>query len=126
LPSTPITFVGAVYLLGGILIVTGMISAPWWRHGSPTFALLGTTLILVIIALRMMFPPSGSRLVLTRLPSQSGSHWLNRISNEQDVVLFGARVGRQLGLISSAENQGLVPALAAMYSQMHAMTPLSP
>ena len=126
LPSTPITSVGALYLFGGILIATSMISAPWWRRGSPTLALLGTTLILVVIALRMIFPPSGSRLFLTSLPSQAGSHWLNRIFNEQDVVLFGARLGFQLGLISSAENQGLVPALADMYSQMHEMTPLSP
>jgi fermentation-respiration switch protein FrsA (DUF1100 family) len=126
IPSTPITFVGALYLLGGILIVTGMISAPWWRRCSQTLALFGTTLILVIIVLRMLFPPAGSRLILTSLPSQSGSHWLNRIFNEQDVVLFGARVGLQLGLISSAENQGLVPALAEMYRQMHEMTPLSP
>ena len=126
LPSTPITLVGALYLLGGILIVTGMISAPWWRRRSPTLVLLGTTLILAIIALRMIFPPSGSRLVLISLPSQSGAHWLNRIFNEQDVVLFGARVGLQLGLISPTENQGLVPALAEMYSQMHEMTPLSP
>src|SRR5262245_4352987 len=103
IPSTPITFVGALYLLGGILIVTGMISAPWWRRRSRAPALLGTTLILVIIALRMLFPPSGAHLVLASLPSQSGAHWLNRIFNEQDVVLFGARVGRQLGFISATE-----------------------
>jgi hypothetical protein len=126
LPSTPITLVGALYLLGGILIVSGMISAPWWRRRSPTLALLGTILILTIVALRIVFPPSGSRLVLTSLPSQSGSHWLNRIFNEQDVVLFGARVGLQLGLISSAENNGLIPALVETYGQMREMTPLSP
>ena len=126
IPSTPITLVGALYLLGGILIVTAMISAPWRRRWSPALALVGSTLILAIVALRMVFPPSGSRLILTSLPSQSGSHWLNRIFNEQDVVLFGARVGLQLGLISSAENKGLVPALAKMYTQMHEMTPLSP
>jgi len=126
IPTTPITLVGSLYLIGGILIVAGMIGATWWRHGSRTLALLGTTLILAIIVVRMLFPPSGSRLFLTSLPSQSGSHWLNRIFNEQDVVLFGARVGRQLGLISPAENNGLVPALAETYSHMHEVTPLSP
>src|SRR4051794_16250889 len=126
LPSTPITLVGALYLLGSILIVSGMISAPWWRGRSPTLALLGTTLILAIIVLRIVFPPSGSRLILTSLPSQSGAQWLNRIFNEQDVVLFGARVGRQLGFISPAESNGLVPALVETYGQMHEVTPLSP
>ena len=126
IPTTPITLVGSLYLIGGILIVAGMIGATWWRHGSRTLALLGTTLILAIIVVRMLFPPSGSRLFLTSLPSQSGSHWLNRIFNEQDVVLFGAHVGLYLGLISPAEYNGLVPALAETYSQMHEMTPLSP
>jgi pimeloyl-ACP methyl ester carboxylesterase len=126
IPSTPITLVGSLYLIGGILIVAGTISAPWWRRGSPTLALLGTTLILAIIALRMLFPPSGSRLVLTSLPSHSGAHWLNRIFDEQDVVLFGARVGLLLGFISPAENNGLVPALAEAYGQMQEATPLSP
>ena len=78
LPSTPITLVGALYLLGGILVVAGMISAPWWRRRSALLALVGSALILAIITLRILFPPTGSRLVLTSLPSQSGSHWLNR------------------------------------------------
>ena len=126
LPNTPITLIGALYLLGGILIVSGMISSPWWRRRSSTLAILGTTLILAIIALRIVFPPSSSRLLLTSLPNQSGAQWWNRIFNEQDVVLFGARVGRQLGFISPAENNGLVPALVETYGQMHEVTPLSP
>jgi len=126
LPATPITFVGSLYLLGCILIVSGMISAPWWRRRSSTLILLGTTLILATIALRMLFPPSGSRLALTTFPSRSRPRWLNRILNEQDVVLFGARVAHHLGLISSAENTGLVAALAATYGKMQGVTPLSP
>src|SRR5215470_11638426 len=64
LPTTPITFVGLLYLLGCILIVSGMISARWWRR-SAILALLGTSLLLVTLAVRMIFPPSGTRLVLT-------------------------------------------------------------
>jgi pimeloyl-ACP methyl ester carboxylesterase len=51
---------------------------------------------------------------------------LNRIFNEQDVVLFGARLAPQLGLISPAENNGLVPTLAETYGKMQGATPLSP
>ena len=70
LPKTPITVVGALYLLGCILIACGMISVLWWRHFS-ALILLGTSLILATLALRIVFPPSGSRLVLTTFPSQS-------------------------------------------------------
>jgi predicted esterase len=124
-PRTPITFVGALYLLGCILIVGGMISAPWRRRFS-TLILLGTSLILATMALRMVFPPSGSRLVLTTFPDQSGPRWWNRIFNEQDVVLFGTRLAPYLGLISPAENTGLLPALTETYGKMQEATPLSP
>ena len=126
LPATPITFVGSLYLLGCILIVSGMISVPWWRRRSSTLVVLGTSLILATITLRMLFPPSGSRLVLTTFPGQSRPRWSNRIFNEQDVVLFGTRVARYLGLISPAENEGLVAALAETYGKMQGATPLSP
>jgi hypothetical protein len=126
LPSTPITFVGSLYLLGSLLIVAGMISAPWRRRHSSALVLLGTGLILATFALRIVFPPSASRLVLTTFPDQSGPRWWNRILNEQDVVLFGARLAPSLGLILPAENTGLLPMLAAAYGKMREATPLSP
>jgi pimeloyl-ACP methyl ester carboxylesterase len=125
LPSTPITFVGFLYLLGCILIVSGMIGSLWWRRSS-ILILLGTSLILATLTLRMAFPPSGSRLVLTTFPSQSAPRLWNRIFNEQDVVLFGTRLALYLGLISPAENNGLIPALAERYSELQEMMPLSP
>jgi fermentation-respiration switch protein FrsA (DUF1100 family) len=124
--TTPITFVGSLYLLACILIVTGMLSVPWWRHRSSTLFLLGVALFLATLALRLMFPPSGSRLVLTTFPSQSQPRWWNRLFNEQDVVLFGARLAPHLGLFSPAENNGLVTAFAETYRQMQGATPLSP
>src|SRR5690242_12180580 len=59
LPTTPITFVGFLYLLGCILIVSGLISARWWRR-SAIPVLLGTSLLLVTLAVRIAFPPSGA------------------------------------------------------------------
>jgi pimeloyl-ACP methyl ester carboxylesterase len=125
LPTTPITFVGFLYLFGCILIVSGVISAPWWRH-STLLVLLGTSLLVVTIAVRLAFPPSGVRLTLTTLPSQSAPRLWNRIFNEQDVVLFGTRLAPSVGFISPAENSGLFSALAERYATVHDMTPLSP
>ena len=125
LPSTPITLVGFLYLLGCILIVSGMTSALWWRRSS-ILVLLGTSLLLATLTLRMAFPPSGSRLVLTTFPGQSAPRLWNRILNEQDVVLFGTRLAPYLGLISPAENNGLLQTLAERYGEVQGMTPLSP
>src|SRR3954463_861670 len=83
LASTPITLVGALYLVGGLLTVAAMISTPWPQRWSVPLALLGAALILVTVMVRMLFPPSGARLILTSLPSHAGSHWLNRIFDEQ-------------------------------------------
>jgi predicted esterase len=125
LPTTPITLVGFLYLLGCILIASGMISAPWWRR-SVLLVLLGTSLILGTLAVRIGFPPSGARLVLTTLPGQSAPRLANRIFNEQDVVLFGTRLAPYVGFISPAENSRLFSELAERYATVPEMTPLSP
>jgi predicted esterase len=106
-----------------------MISAPWWGRRSAVLFFAGSALILGVITVRMLFPPSGSRFVLTTLPGQTGPRWLNRIFDEQDVVLFGARVGAQLGImISPAEENSLFSTLYQTYGEMRSqgVTPLSP
>jgi pimeloyl-ACP methyl ester carboxylesterase len=127
LPGTPITPIGLLYLVGGLLLVGGMIGAPWWRSSS-VLLLLGGCLLLGTTAYRLVAPPSGTRLALVTFPRQSGPRLPNRIFDEQDIVLFGAQVAPRLGLVSQAESQGLVPALAKTYAAMQAqgVTPLSP
>jgi predicted esterase len=125
LPTTPITLVGSIYLVGAVLIVGGMIAAPVWRR-SAILALLGAGIIATTVSLRMVFPASGARLVLATFPGQAPPRWWNRVFDEQDAVLFGARLGSYVGLISPAENNGLVPALAQAYGEMREATPLSP
>jgi pimeloyl-ACP methyl ester carboxylesterase len=60
------------------------------------------------------------------LPDQSGPRWLNRIFDEQDIVLFGARIGGYLGLVTRTESEGLVPAFIATQNKMAGATALSP
>jgi pimeloyl-ACP methyl ester carboxylesterase len=126
LPSTPITFTGLIYLIACLVMVAGLISTPWLRRGSLALAGLGAALMLIILALRIAFPPLGSHLTLITLPDESGPRWLNRIFDEQDVVLFGARLGPYLGLVSKNESQGLVPAFVEARSKMDGATTLSP
>lgn len=124
--TTPITFVGALYLLAYLLIVTGLLSVPWWRHHAATVCLIGVALFVATLTLRLLVPPAGARLNLLTFPSQSPTRWWNRIFNEQDVVLFGAQLAPHVGLFSPAENNGLATAFAETYRQMDGATPLSP
>lgn len=124
--STPITLVGFIYLLGCIIIVSGMISAPWWRRMSPALLTLGVVLIFATLIPRLVFPPSGSRLSMVTLPDESQPRWLNRIFDEQDIVVFGARVSPFLGMVTRKESVGLITTFAGTYHKMQGVTPLSP
>ncbi|HSL42174.1 MAG TPA: hypothetical protein VK897_02005 [Anaerolineales bacterium] len=128
LPRTPISLVGGIYLLGSILIVVGMFCALRWPHVSLISMLAGIIMILVIAAVRILFPPSGTRINLITLPGQSGPKPLNRIFNEQDIVLFGAQVAPYLGAISPAEEKSLDVKFSQTFKEMkeQGVTPLSP
>ena len=128
IPSTSISFIGIIYLLSGLLIVIGMISARWWSRRSVAFVVLGSSLAFITLVVRILFPPFGSQIHIITLPSQSGPRVLNRIFNEQDVVLFGARLGPYIGLISPSEGKALIPAFSQTFQDVnsHGATPLSP
>lgn len=126
LPKTPITLTGLMYLLGGVVITISLILTPLLRRRSLALATLGAALILVTVTLRIVSPPLGTHVTLITLPSQSGPRWLNRVFDEQDIVLFGARIGGHLGLVTRNESEGLVPAFIATQNKMESATRLSP
>ena len=65
---------------------------------------------------------------LITLPGPSGPRLLNRILNEQDVVLFGAQVAPYLGAISPSEETSLDSKFSQTFNEMKiaGVTPLSP
>jgi hypothetical protein len=128
LPRTPVSAVGTLYLLSYFLIVTGMIGAPWWSGRSFALILAGSALAIATMAIRSLFPPSGTQMNLVSLPGNSGPRLLNRILNEQDIVLFGAQVAPYLGAISPSEKNSLDLKFSQTFQAMrrHGVTPLSP
>jgi hypothetical protein len=127
-PLTSISFVGIVYLFSGLLIVVGMACAPWRTRLSFVLVLLGSALALVTITARILFAENDSGLRILTLPSQSGPRLLNRIFNEQDIVLLSARFGPFAGFISPTEAQSLIPAFSSTFREMRQFgaTSLSP
>lgn len=128
LPKTPITSIGALYLVSYFLLVVGMVFAPWRRDFSFVFILVGSLIGFTTVMTRMLFPPTGTRINLMTLPSQSGPSLLNRILNEQDVVLFGAQAAPYLGAVSASERESLDVKFAQTFHEMKTQgaTPLSP
>lgn len=128
IPGTPVSLIGAVYLLSYLLIVIGLICVPWLAGRSRFFVLSGGILALAAVVFQFIFPRPGSQLNIMTMPDESGVRLLNRIFNERDAVLFGAQIGPYLGLISPAEKESLVSTFSQTYQDMnsHGATPLSP
>jgi pimeloyl-ACP methyl ester carboxylesterase len=62
------------------------------------------------------------------LPGPANPRLLTRLFDEQDIVLFGAKIAPSVGFISPLEYKDLVPELSQTYQEMHAqeVTTLSP
>jgi pimeloyl-ACP methyl ester carboxylesterase len=128
LPKTPIFLAGIIYILSFLLTVIGMLTAPWLAERSSALLLIGIILACAQITIRIASPPSGSQLNLITLPDRSGPQLLNRLLDEQDVVLFGAQLGPHFGLITQAEEKSLVATFSRTFLDMYQKggTPLSP
>lgn len=128
LPGTPISTVGFLYLLGSCLLALGLLMAPWRARGSSLLLLAGGAIVFVTIMARVLFPPSGTNMNLMTLPGPSGPRLLNRLLDEQDVVLVGTKVAPYLRLITRSENRSLDRKFSEAVQEMNrqGVTPLSP
>ena len=128
LPRTPVSPVGSLYLLSYFLILAGMLFAPWRAQVSSLLIFVGITIALASVRIRLLFSLSGTRMNLITLPGPSGPRLLSRLVDEQDIILFGARVAPSLGLVSPLEGQDLDLTFRQTFDEMkkHGAIPLSP
>jgi hypothetical protein len=124
----PVTQTGVIYLIGYFLIVFGLICAPWLHRQALILSLTGIIILFGTALIRILFPPSGAKMNLITLPGPSRSRLLTRLFDEQDIVLFGAKVAPSIGFVSPLEYNGLIPELAQTFQEMHTqgITSLSP
>jgi pimeloyl-ACP methyl ester carboxylesterase len=118
--TTPITFWGALYLLGAMLLVAGALSAPWRRKRYRGLVRASLALLLLIAGARVALATGGPTTTMLRLPGPGQPRWLNRLLDEQDAALFGERVLAPWGMISPREDQDLLPSMHAAYQAMGA------
>ena len=124
----PISPTGIVYLIGYSLLVLGLIGAPWLHRRALFMSLAGIAIFLGTAFICILFPPSGSKMNLITLPGPSRPRMLTRLFDEQDIVLFGAKVAPSIGFVSPLEYKDLIPELVQTFQEMHSqgVTPLSP
>jgi hypothetical protein len=124
----PVSPTGIVYLIGYFLIVLGLICSQWLHRWALLLSMAGISILFVTVAIRILFPPSGSKMNLMTLPGPSSPRLLTRIFDEQDIVLFGAKVAPAIGFVSSTEYEDLIHDLSQTYREMRVqgVTPLSP
>ena len=127
-PRTSVSSAEILYLLSYFLIVLGMTTAPWWPDHSTIFILIGSAIGFLTLMARVLFPPAGTHVNLITLPGQSGPRVLNRIFNEQDIVLFGAQLAPYFGAISPSEQISLDLKFGEAFKEMsqEGVTSLSP
>src|SRR5215471_14215793 len=104
-----ISRIGIVYLAGYFLFVVGLIASPWWSRHAAIISSAGIAILLISLGIRIFFPPSGSLMNLITLPGGTHPRLLNRIFDEQDMVLFGAKIAPSIGFVSQREYQSLIP-----------------
>ena len=117
----PISSTGIIYLTGYFLTVFGLILAPWLRQRALVLSLTGIVILLITASIRILFPPSGSRMNLITLPGPSAPRLLTRVFDEQDIVLSGARIAPSIGFVSRLEYENLIPELSQTYQEMDSL-----
>ena len=116
---TPITFSGALYLIGALLVAAGAITAPWRRTRFRGVTRAGMVLICLVACIRLVVAASGTTVTLITLPGGQNTRWLDRLVPERDIALFGVQLAYVTGTaISPREHEGLMPALQAAYAAM--------
>jgi len=127
--NTPITISGAAYLIGCLLVVAGLMVAPWQRKAHRLMTFSGVGVILAVACMRLVLAREAgmtSNLKIMELPSGKETRWVNYLIDEQDSVLFGEAALLRLGGVSPREHENIASALRTAYSEIRATQSVFP
>ncbi len=116
--ATPITLSGRFYLLGGWLVATGLIIAPWWRRWRMVLILGGAATLCLTAGVRLHLTLTQTSPVhVIVAPDAQATRWINSLIDEEDSLLFGEKILYILGGASAREDAHIAAAIAAAYTQ---------
>ena len=115
----PITISGVGYLLGALLVVSGLILAPRMSRYY-LLVIAGGIVVALVVSVRIFLlgQNTGSGLKVIALPQGKTSSPVNALIDEQDSLIFGEALFHQIGGDSDNEHDGLTSAFLTAYSEM--------
>jgi pimeloyl-ACP methyl ester carboxylesterase len=118
----PITASGIGYLTGSVLVVAGLLLAPWAHRYSNVLTIAGVIVIILVAGLRLVlaWQDMAPSMSMTTLPPGNGTRWVNYLLDEQDSLIFGEAIFHFIGGDSPREHENIAAALFADYSEMRA------
>lgn len=116
--TTPVSNVGFLYVVGTVLVVGGLLTAPLrvtrWRG----LTRVGLTILVATGAFRIATAGLGATLSMTRGPSDAAI--VDRLLPERDVAVTSARAVILAGFLPANDTKNLVPTLLRSYQKMDA------
>ena len=116
--NLPVTISGIGYMMACLLVISGLIMAPWGGKYSSILILSGVLLIAVVAGTRLVQAArnKSSSLRVVTLPQGKDPRWINHIIDEQDSLIVGEAFFHRMGGDSPREHEGLTDALQTVYS----------
>ena len=118
----PLTASGIGYLSGSVLIVAGLILAPWKGRYSSVLAMMGVVVIILVASLRLILArqATASAMRMLTLPQGAATRQISYLLDEQDSLIFGEALFHFIGGDSPREHENTASALYTAYSKMRA------
>jgi len=116
--TTPVSFVGFLYVVGALATIAGLVTAPMrtTRYRGVTRAGLG--LLATAIVVRVAFAGHGKTITMTRGRSDSAP-FLDRLLPEDDVAITSARAVIMTGMLPATDTKNLLPTLERAFRTMN-------
>jgi hypothetical protein len=116
----PITNSGLLYLIAGLFVVTGLVTAPFLSRYFLKIIFAGVIGLFFIVSVRVIITNQNQtfEIQMITLPEGRGQRWHGSIIEEQDGLIFGEALFHLIGGDSAREHEGLIPAFETAYSEM--------
>ena len=124
--TLPITLSGIGYLFAGVLVIAGLILAPWDGRAASTLVAIGLIGLAFVAGVRLLQAArdDNSNPRVITLPQGQATRWINSLIDEQDSLIFGEAIFHRIGGDSRREHEGLTDALYTTYSEMRRTRPV--
>jgi hypothetical protein len=115
--TTPVSAVGFLYILGALVTLAGLVSAPWRKTRRRGVTRAGLALLATAMLARLVAAGHGKTVSMTRGDSASAA-LVDRLLPEADVAVTAARAVIWTGMLPANDTQGLVPTLKGAFATM--------